>query len=139
MNPIKFPYDTQNCSIQIGSWQYDITRISFKAKNLNNANNTDNLTPNPIWEVINIMASCRNITDRTPFSNNEGIIHPDQEFQNEDVVFSIEIKRIHNYYMINNIYPSLILNIISLLAFFLPFATQVSLSKCIIFILLIFV
>ena len=136
MDPIKFPYDTQTCLIQIGSWQYDITRISIKSKNLNNASNTDDFTPNPVWEVINITTSCRNMTDRMPFEEKIIEWHDSDtanELQNEDIVFSIKIKRIQNYYMINNIYPSLILNIISLLAFFLPFATQVSLSKCIFF------
>ena len=29
MNVMNYPFDTQNCSIMVGSWQHDITRINF--------------------------------------------------------------------------------------------------------------
>jgi nicotinic acetylcholine receptor len=129
MNPSKFPYDKQLCSIRIGSWQHDISRMDLKVYNKSNNEyyENDNFTPNPVWDVIKITNSSDNTYSRMPFGF--PMNYTENETMNEDMVFSIEIKRIQLYYMINNIYPSLVLNIISLLAFFLPFASQVGLCR----------
>jgi len=138
MDPTNFPFDTQNCTIRIGSWQYDMTRISLNYSYMVSlSDNSDSYIPNPIWEIvsngtIDIDAGSRLDQDMTILENDDYC----EECTNDDQLFFFAIKRIPLYYMINNIYPSLILNIISLLAFFLQFASQVTL--CNFFVLFLF-
>ena len=140
MEATNFPFDTQNCSIRIGSWQHDTTRIILNATILNPQNNTNNIddteensefTPNPIWDIVYSDTISKYTDSRMNLDNNSMNLIDNEydEHSNEDMVFSIKIKRRPLYYMINNIYPSLILNIISLLAFALPFASQVTLCN----------
>ena len=117
MNAKKFPFDTQNCSIRIGSWQHDEDRIKLES-DVNNDSLKDFIY-NPIWELKAINDS--------EFESKFRFLG--QDLGNSDVVFYFILKRRSAYYIINNIYPCLILNIVSLLSFRLPFASQVTLSK----------
>ena len=121
MESTKFPYDRLNCTIKIGSWQYDETRMFF-ISNLIDETKFDYIQ-HPNWDLIDVIDKPV-VTDLR--------IHYDSsapERYNIDIWYEIILQRKPAYYMINNIYPSLILNIVSLLAFTLPFASQVSLSN----------
>lgn len=118
MNSKNFPYDEQNCSIVIGSWQYDVTRIDF----VTDTKYDDSLIEyikNPIWKLL--MIDCSIIQTNTR-------IQPNLNYKQNEIKYSMTLKRLPLYYMINNIYPSLILNIVVLLSFALPFVLQVTLS-----------
>ena len=117
MDATNFPFDTQNCSIKIGSWQYDKSIISLTSSLY--IDPKSDYTSNPIWDLIMFTNHSLETSFRS-HNENDTI---------EDIWFNMTIKRRPSYYMINNIYPCLILNIVSLLAFALPFASQITLSK----------
>ena len=54
MEATYFPFDTQNCSIKIGSWQYDINMIDLSLEAMSSDNETE-ITPNPIWDLISFL------------------------------------------------------------------------------------
>ena len=49
--------------------------------------------------------------------------------QTEDISINLILKRKPLYFMVNNIFPCLILNSVTLIAFSLPFALQIGLSN----------
>lgn len=48
----QFPFDTQNCPIKIGSWQFDKHRINFKVTN--NYSIIRDFTENPVWTIVEV-------------------------------------------------------------------------------------
>lgn len=117
MNVMKYPFDAQNCSIVIGSWQHDLHKINFDS-NVNKIDLT-NYISNPVWNLLQVQVKSVITSERYIKVLNSS---------NEDISFSFLIKRRPLYIMINNVYPVLILNAVTLLSFFLPFVTQVTLS-----------
>ena len=115
MNIYKFPYDKQTCSIQIGSWGLVNEIISFYHKEFVEKNAVD-FVPNSIWTITNQQVE---IFNTSRISN---------IWQTSDVHYTFTLKRGSLYFMINNLYPCLILNIISLVTFFMPFVSKASLS-----------
>ena len=123
MDPTNFPFDRQNCSIIVGSWQYDMTRINLLAEI--DMDHFEDATPNPIWFYTNLDVSDVNTSFRSPAFKD---ITPENDFANNDIYFILIISRRPLYYMLNNIYPCFILNLVTLLTFFLPFASQIAIS-----------
>lgn len=76
-----------------------------------------NFTKNPVWELV----------ENDTYSVNESRVGI--YFETNDVHLKLTVKRKSLYYMINNVYSCLILNAITLLTFFIPFAVQATLSK----------
>lgn len=118
LNFYYYPFDIQNCSIIIGSWQYDTTRIDFtsKVKGID----MSNYITNPTWTLLEYRII-------SIFSNNRFVVK--SGFQSEDIAFYLTLKRGPLYTMINSVFPCLLLNSVTLLSFFLPFASQVPLGK----------
>lgn len=123
MEPTRFPYDTLNCSIKIGSWQYDDARIEIQANSLDDYSDNLDYIPHPNWRLITVEEASFFTGLRTHYDPRAN------DTFNKDAWFDLIIKRIPAYYMINNIYPSLILNLVILFAFSLPFASQITLGK----------
>ena len=119
MNIRKFPFDTQNCEIQIGSWQREKNDINVHIDVGSGKVYTGDFLPNLVWELV---------------ENNISIINSSSRFYglsdySNDLYFVLKIKRKPLYYMINNVYPCLILNMVTLITFFLPFSLQASLCN----------
>jgi nicotinic acetylcholine receptor, invertebrate len=123
MDPTNFPFDRQNCSIVVGSWQYDINRINLTAEI--DTDYFEDATPNPIWffSELNVLETYTYL--RSPAFKDDD---PENNFLNNDMNFNLIISRKPLYYMLNNIYPCFILNLVTLLTFFLPFASQLGIS-----------
>ena len=119
MNIRKFPFDTQNCEIQIGSWEREINDIHVRIDEGLGKAYTGDFLPNLVWELIENEISLINSTSR--FFGSSGY--------SNDLNFILIIKRKPLYYMINNVYPCLILNMVTLITFFLPFSLQASLCN----------
>ena len=115
----KLPFDTHNCKIQIGSWQREINDIDVLINETLGKANTDDFLPNLVWELVENKISIINSTSR--FFGSSGY--------SNDLNFVLKIKRKPLYYMINNVYPCLILNMVTLITFFLPFSLQATLCK----------
>jgi hypothetical protein len=117
MNIYKFPMDEQKCSINIGSWFEDISRITLINQKLYVEANSG-FIENQIWTLIG--ESINLIRNTTRFSS---------IYLSDEIYFTFRVKRGPLYYMINNVYPCLILNVITLIIFFVPFSIQASLSN----------
>ena len=117
MNVMNYPFDTQNCSITVGSWQHDTTRINF----LSDENKIDlsNYMSHPVWSLNRVQVMSQ-LTDNRYLKSTK--------YKNEDIYFYLIIKRGALYIMINNVYPCLILNGVTLLSYFVPFASQITLT-----------
>ena len=109
--------------IVIGTWMTDSSDIDFKSKDFS----TDSYVPNSLWDVSSTSVAIISTVDRYRFYN----LYVSQKYtyENEDFSFNIILKRKPLYFMVNNIFPTLILNCITLLAYSLPFASQVGLCK----------
>ncbi len=115
MNVYYFPFDKQNCSILIGSWQHDTERLNFETTS--SKIDLDSYQPNPIWTLKTVVVN-------SVFSEDRYL--PASKLITEDIGYYFTIARGSGYYM-GNLIACFILNTVTLLAFFLPFAQQVGL------------
>jgi hypothetical protein len=118
LNIRKFPFDSQVCTIVISSWILDKSKFNFQ-------NDKDSLLnqiypENPIWELVNVEIKEIESKDRY------GYLFSDQT--SIETHFQFYLKRKPLYFMINAIFPCLILNVLTLLGFGLPVAQQFAIS-----------
>jgi hypothetical protein len=113
MNVYKFPYDSQICSIVIGSWTLSNTQIIMNHKSLLTASG---FVENSVWSLQNTNVYVKNTTRIS------------DQYLTSDIYFEGTVKRKPMYYILNNIYPCLILNVITLFSFIFPFQLQSTLS-----------
>ena len=117
LNIRKFPFDRQKCEIQIGSWQHDDSEIKIGFDQTNKKASTVNFMANSVWDLV---------------GNKITIVNTSSRFfgylSSSDFVFELTVQRKPLYYMINNVYPCLILNVVTLITYFLPFSLQATLS-----------
>jgi hypothetical protein len=119
LNAYYYPFDRQNCSILIGSWQHDSTRINFLSED--NFVDLTSYTLNPVWSLNKVEVN--KVFSSKRFLNTFG-------YSSGDIGFYLIIQRGSMYSMINNIFPSIVLNVVILAAYFIPvIAPQVGLSK----------
>ena len=140
----EFPFDTQSCEINFGSWVIYYFQMFFilnrnKTKNvpffksqddtriniiLGSENiKTNDYSENSVWKLVNSSVALLKTKQRVPsFLSKYGI-------KIEEIQFTFNIVRRPLYFMINGIFPCLILNCLTLLFFFLPYTAQISLSK----------
>lgn len=103
----KYPFDTQNCSIQIGSWQLDKSRIDFNS-NLSNID-TSNFQLSQLWSLNSVTTQEVKTTSRVKTK--------DTKYQHEDIYYYISISR-RPLYNILTFVPCFFLNVATILAFF---------------------
>ena len=106
LNAYYYPFDRQNCSILIGSWQHDTNRI-----NILSDDNFVDLTSyrlNPVcilYKVeVNKVFSSKKFLDKFVYLSG-------------DISFYLIIQCGSMYSMINNIFPSIVLNVVILVIF----------------------
>lgn len=109
--------------INIGAWMTDNSKVTFASgvKNLD----IDSYMPHALWDLTEINVGRIYNSNRYSFLNELY----NTSYVNEDLSFGVVLKRKPLYFMMNNIFPSLILNCITLFAFALPFPVQIGLSK----------
>jgi hypothetical protein len=113
---LNFPFDTQTCPIQIGSWQLDDTRLIFTS----NATRLDltSYISNPTWSFTNY--SVESIVSKSRF---------DKGLSGHDVMFKFMITRRPTNYLWNNFFPCFLLNIITFITYWVPFPVQFAASN----------
>lgn len=118
-NTYKFPFDSQYCAIQIGSWQLDTTRINFNS----NSSSIDiiDFQLSPLWRLNSVRTNEVNTTSRYKAS---GAI-----YQNQYIYYYVSISRRPLYYFLTFI-PCFILNVATLCAFFANNAIVVQVNLC---------
>ena len=116
MNFFKFPYDKQTCKIIIGSWQHDSKRIDFDLDD-STIDYADTLKNN-IWTLKSVVISEELSRKRFDVNSNA-----------TDVAFALTMHRNSINFMVNNIFPTLVISCVTLLTFFFNYAQQVVISK----------
>ncbi len=140
LNVYKYPFDMQNCSIIIGSWMNDLSQIVF-ANGYDEKLDTKNYINHPIWDLKEV--TIKSIFDFSRFQSInydwgdfklilqdypnllDDLKRDEFIFGSKDLSFNLIIKRNPLYIMVNGILPSFVLNCVVLIAFALPFTTQV--------------
>jgi hypothetical protein len=110
----KFPYDIQTCSMIIGSWTLSNQQI---AMSLSESLNSNSFVGNSIWDLKSTNVLVQNTT------------RINAQYLTTDIYFQMTVQRKPMYYIINNVYPCLILNVVTLFTFNFQFAQQSSLSN----------
>ena len=119
LNMRSYPFDSQSCTIRISSWIYGDSRVFYSIND--SYIEVSDYTSNPIW-TLDIENSGLDLTvksDRIPFLNDNST--------EIDVIISLKRKPL--YYMINSIFPCLILNIVSLILLFMPASNAFAICK----------
>ena len=132
LNVKKYPFDTQKCSIIIGSWIYNTLDVDLGVSDqLSSSEETwkstfdKNYIDHPYWQL-------ESFSKKTVFDSSRFLLvnqYRNLSIQSEDLSFDLTLKRRPLYVMINSIYINFILNIIILMAFFMPFTSQIGLCK----------
>ena len=118
-----YPFDSQYCSITIGSWMHDKETIDFTGNDSEFEIDNSSYIDHPVWVLDKIDREFILSTERFMLAEDEGLIF------SEDISIQFLLRRRPLYFMINNIFPCLVLNCVTLLAFTLPFGSQIGLSK----------
>lgn len=119
MDVRKFPFDTQKCPIILSSWSQSSTNIDFDTDT--DSINIQSYVSNSLWDLKSVSFSSASSKERF------GLLY--SEYKTEDVSFNFELRRRPLYFMMNGIFPCLILNCITIMSYFLPFSTQASISE----------
>ena len=110
-----FPFDIQNCPVRMGSWQYDDSELRIIS------NRTYftllKVEHNQIWSLVSYKYA-ENASDYRLSNGSSGY----------DIEFSLIVKRQPMNYILNNIFPCLVLNAVTFIAYFLNFTQQSAIS-----------
>jgi hypothetical protein len=116
LNAYYYPYDRQNCSIVIGSWQHDASRINFTSKD--SFVDLSTIVKSPMWNLSRVDVYPNYNSKRFLLSNLN--YENGKDFMSADIGFFLIMQRGSMFSMINNIFPCLVLNVVILSAFFIP-------------------
>uniref|UniRef100_A0A914XK07 Neurotransmitter-gated ion-channel ligand-binding domain-containing protein n=1 Tax=Plectus sambesii TaxID=2011161 RepID=A0A914XK07_9BILA len=104
---ISFPFDTQNCSLQFGSWGYQAHQLTHIVRNtfvlVNNQNSE--------WDIVSFSAK----KTKTWYKS----MH-NQSRQFEEIFYTLSIKRKPLYYIVVLVVPSFLIANICLVGLFTP-------------------
>lgn len=113
-----YPFDTQICRIRIQSWAYTVDQLyySFRSAEID----LSDYKTNGIWDL----------KDTTMYIGAAvSIRNPLNYKKNTEIYVELLLARKPLYYMINSVFPCIVLNLITLIAFSLPYSNQVSLCE----------
>ena len=114
----KFPFDQQVCSINLTSWAQGDNRIHY-TEDKDVVLDIKQYNAHPLWELKDADIVIYRSEDRAPF----------EYTYNSIISIQLTVRRKPLYFIMNGIFACLILNFVTLLAYALPFGTQVSLCK----------
>ena len=120
MNVRKFPFDTQSCNINVGSWIQTSDRMNIELGD--SKIKTDDYVENSVWKLTGSSVAIIQSNKRIP------TFLSDKNYTCDEIQFTLHIERRPLYFMMNGIFPCLLLNCLTLLLFFLPYNSQIGLS-----------
>jgi len=120
MNVRKFPFDTQTCNINVGSWIQTSDRMNIELGD--SKIKTDDYVENSVWKLKDLNVAIIQSNKRIP------TFLSDKNFTCDEIQFTLKIERGSLYFFANGIFPCLLLNCLTLFLFFLPYNSQVGLS-----------
>lgn len=112
----KFPYDVQECDIEIGSWQNNGRRIDFDSDD--GDIDVSQVLENHIFLLEKSIVLAKASPMRFPVNETA-----------TDIIYRFTLRRRSSPYMLNVVLPTLILSCITLLEFNYPFGNQIIVSK----------
>ncbi len=128
INLFYYPFDTQICSIVIGSWFSSNNDIVFNVIDLIN-----NHGGNSIWKLKKINYRIKNDSSRFDlFNDYTGHIYNNNNNENmlaQDVNFEFILSRNQIYYLFSFIIPCLLIDLLILMAILMPFTIQLLICK----------
>ena len=103
----------------VGSWMQAIPviKLSFMDASID----TQDYIQNSVWQLTK--------TDQSIQQSNSRLMRL-SFLLIDDVYFNLTIQRMPLYYMINCVYPCIVLNAVILVVFFVPFNIQCGLGMC---------
>ncbi|CAF1053609.1 unnamed protein product, partial [Brachionus calyciflorus] len=110
MNVLKFPYDEHTCDIRISTWDLSSQILNQDLKL------SSDFFLNPVWNV-------KKLTGKTLDKSNASINL--DNISKENIIFTLIVKRLALHYVMNGIFPNILLNFLLLLVFFLNYKSQV--------------
>lgn len=113
---IKFPFDDQLCVIVFGSWSYTYTYLNYTL--INESPSLENYTENNEWTLVGY----KPIREEIKYDN----WIEDDHFS--EIRYKILIRRKPLFVLQNFVIPALMLCIITLVTFFIPFAQEMQLG-----------
>jgi hypothetical protein len=125
INSFYYPFDTQICSIIIGSWFSSNNDINFHIFDPI-SNNCDN----SIWKLNKISYKITNDSSRFGLFNEYNKIN-NENMSAQDVSFELVLKRNQIYFWFSFIIPCLFIDFSILMAIFMPFSFQLLICKSI--------
>jgi hypothetical protein len=114
----KFPFDKQICTINFTSWSQGTNRISY-IENADIVIDTSKYIDHPLWRLNKTDLVVTRANDRAPFEHT----------YNDVIAIELYLHRKPLFFIMNGIFACFILNCVTLVAFILPFGSQVSLCK----------
>ena len=114
----KFPFDQQVCSINLTSWAQGDNRIAY-TEDKDVVLDISQYNEHPLWELKGTDIVVYRSEDRAPYEST----------YNNVISIQLTVRRKPLYFIMNGIFACLVLNCVTLLAYALPFGTQVSLCK----------
>ncbi|CAF1376450.1 unnamed protein product [Adineta ricciae] len=112
----KFPFDNQICSINLTSWSQGANRLVY-TENASTLIDISNYIEHPLWKLKSVSMDVIRTSDRSLF----------EDTYNDVISIQLFLQRKPLYYIMNGIFTCLILNCVTLLAFALPFGSQIGL------------
>lgn len=114
----KFPFDQQICAINLTSWAQGENRIAY-TENDSLVIDISGYTEHSLWELSKTDMIVFRAEDRAPF----------EWTYNNVISIQLHLRRKPSYFILNGIFACLVLNCVTLIAFTLPFATQINLCN----------
>lgn len=112
-----FPFDEQSCDIILTSWSYPNTYVSYEVRS--SLIDLEGYVENQIWKLKNI-----SIKSPKPLS----ILNTESNSRNR-ILVQIDLARKSLYYIINGVFPCIVLDIVTLMTFLFPYAQQLTISR----------
>jgi nicotinic acetylcholine receptor, invertebrate len=112
-----FPFDSQTCDIKITMWNLEITQhrllVLFSSVDLRAYKD------NSIWTLTDTsIDGFEDISFRRTFDNSSFVVG----------YAKLMLKRKPLYFIVNGIIPAIVLNVVNIISFFLPFEKQIELT-----------
>jgi hypothetical protein len=114
----KFPFDRQICSINLTSCSHGMNRILYEEEK-DVVIDIRQYSEHPAWKLNGTDMIVIRSEDRSPFENTNNTV----------ISIQLYLQRKPLYFMINGVFACLVLNCAPLLAYALPFGSQIGLCK----------
>ena len=105
-----FPFDKQNCPIQILSWIHDMKELALDLSYPPGISDFDGYRVTSAWNILSLTSSVHNLTYTTPT----------ESFNQQMIRFTLSVERKSAFHVAYIVLPSAMLQVIVIVSFLLP-------------------